>query len=176
MKGILENVTIQQFNGTQRELSNWTITGYPLTNYGHFMELLDSTKPSIDKIILQNGKLLGGPAIFHVDFNIKSKTIYDTYLDPSGWGKVQYLNLWKRSKISLQLSIFIFVTKGIVYINGFHLGRYWPKVGPQITLYVPKSILRKGINSILLLEYQRAAVDRKIRFTNIPLLDGVTAD
>lgn len=88
MKGILGNVTIQQFNGTHRELTNWTITGYPLTNYRHFVELLDSIEPSTENIVSKNGKLLRGPVIFYVDFNIKSGIIYDTYLDPTGWGKV----------------------------------------------------------------------------------------
>lgn len=64
--------------------------------------------------------------------------------------------------------------QGIVYINGFHMGRYWPKVGPQVTLYVPKSILRKGINTILLLEYQSVPMDKKINFTSTPQLDGFT--
>ncbi|XP_045785144.1 CAD protein isoform X2 [Maniola jurtina] len=37
----------------------------------------------------------------------------DTFIDPTGWGK------------------------GYIYVNGYNLGRYWPSVGPQVTLYVP---------------------------------------
>lgn len=44
--------------------------------------------------------------------------------------------------------------KGIAWVNNFCLGRYWPEVGPQVTLYVPRGILKKGINSILLLEQE----------------------
>lgn len=29
------------------------------------------------------------------------------------------------------------LTKGIVYLNGHCLGRYWPGMGPQLSLYVP---------------------------------------
>jgi beta-galactosidase len=41
--------------------------------------------------------------------------------------------------------------KGIVWLNGFSLGRYW-KVGPQRTLYAPKPLWRKGTNEIIVLE------------------------
>jgi len=51
----------------------------------------------------------------------------DTYLDMSSWGK------------------------GVVWINGHHLGRYW-EVGPQQTLYVPGEWLHKGRNEVTVLE------------------------
>ena len=41
--------------------------------------------------------------------------------------------------------------KGFVVINGFNLGRYW-EIGPQKTLYVPASILKKGENEIVIFE------------------------
>lgn len=41
--------------------------------------------------------------------------------------------------------------KGVVWINGFNLGRYW-KEGPQRTLYLPGPLLRKGPNEIVILE------------------------
>lgn len=37
--------------------------------------------------------------------------------------------------------------KGVVFVNGVNLGRYW-KVGPQRTLYVPAPVLRRGINKV----------------------------
>ena len=40
--------------------------------------------------------------------------------------------------------------KGIVFINGKNLGRYW-KVGPQFRLYCPASYLR-NINTILIVD------------------------
>ncbi|QES87811.1 glycoside hydrolase family 35 protein [Rhizosphaericola mali] len=55
------------------------------------------------------------------------KAVGDSYLDMSQWGK------------------------GIVWINGHNLGRYW-KVGPQQTLYVPIEWLKKGKNKITVLE------------------------
>lgn len=41
--------------------------------------------------------------------------------------------------------------KGLVWINGFNLGRYWNK-GPTETLYVPAPVLKKGCNEIIVLE------------------------
>ncbi|WP_442604352.1 glycoside hydrolase family 35 protein [Paenibacillus sp. KN14-4R] len=46
-------------------------------------------------------------------------------------------------------------TKGVVYVNGFNLGRYW-EVGPQQTLYVPAPLLREGENEIVLFELHGA--------------------
>jgi len=42
-------------------------------------------------------------------------------------------------------------TKGCVYLNGFHLGRYWNR-GPQRTLYVPAPLLRRGVNELVVFE------------------------
>ena len=41
-------------------------------------------------------------------------------------------------------------TKGMVWINGFAVGRYW-NIGPQKSLYVPGTIL-KDVNKIMILE------------------------
>jgi len=42
-------------------------------------------------------------------------------------------------------------SKGIVYINGHNLGRYW-NVGPQQRLYCPASWLKKGKNKIIVFD------------------------
>jgi beta-galactosidase len=41
--------------------------------------------------------------------------------------------------------------KGTVYVNGFNLGRYW-NIGPQLRLYCPASVLKKGTNTIHIVE------------------------
>ena len=43
-------------------------------------------------------------------------------------------------------------TKGVVYVNGFNLGRYWKK-GPQKTLYLPGALLKEE-NEIVVLELE----------------------
>lgn len=62
--------------------------------------------------------------------------------------------------------------QGILYINGFNLGRYWPLVGPQTTLYVPKELLRHGENTIVLVEFQQKRTDLLVKFVDAPQLDG----
>ncbi len=41
--------------------------------------------------------------------------------------------------------------KGIAYINGHHLGRFW-NVGPTLSLYIPHSYLKEGANRIIIFE------------------------
>ena len=41
--------------------------------------------------------------------------------------------------------------KGIAWVNGFCLGRYWRR-GPQRTLYVPGPVVRAGRNELVVLE------------------------
>ncbi|KAF2363364.1 Glycoside hydrolase 35 catalytic domain [Trinorchestia longiramus] len=47
-------------------------------------------------------------------------------------------------------------TKGVAWVNGYCLGRYWPVMGPQETLYVPHGILKTGDNVLTLLELEAA--------------------
>lgn len=89
-----------------------------------------------------------GPSIFNGQFNVNASPIYDTYLDTTGWGK------------------------GIAFVNGFNLGRYWPVAGPQITLYVPREILLSGTNEIVLIELQKAPNNGTVKFTDTANLDG----
>jgi beta-galactosidase len=42
-------------------------------------------------------------------------------------------------------------SKGFVYVNGHHLGRYW-NIGPQQRLYCPASWLKKGDNEIIVFD------------------------
>jgi beta-galactosidase len=48
--------------------------------------------------------------------------------------------------------------KGVVWINGFNLGRYWAK-GPTGTLYVPAPVLKKGKNRIVIFEQEKLLAD-----------------
>jgi beta-galactosidase len=65
------------------------------------------------------------PVIKKGSFNLQK--VADTYLDMRNWGK------------------------GVVWVNGHNLGRYW-SVGPQQTLYLPVEWLKKGNNEIEILE------------------------
>lgn len=49
--------------------------------------------------------------------------------------------------LQLCFNVFQGWTKGVVFINGQNLGRYW-NVGPQETLYVPGPWLKPGLNEV----------------------------
>jgi len=65
------------------------------------------------------------PTFYRGTFNVEEKA--DTFLRLDGW------------------------TKGIAFLNGFNLGRYW-EVGPTRTLYVPAPLLREGENELIVFE------------------------
>ncbi|XP_010162947.1 beta-galactosidase-1-like protein [Antrostomus carolinensis] len=63
-------------------------------------------------------------------------------------------------------------SKGQLWINGFNLGRYWPRRGPQQTLFVPGSMLRVGHpNNITVLELEGAPLAPFLLFLNQPLFN-----
>nr|KAF6465269.1 galactosidase beta 1 like 2 [Rousettus aegyptiacus] len=57
--------------------------------------------------------------------------------------------------------------KGVVFINGQNLGRYW-NIGPQETLYLPGAWLDPGINQVIVFEEKMAGP--MIQFTETPHL------
>ncbi|MFI1378372.1 beta-galactosidase [Embleya sp. NPDC020886] len=57
-------------------------------------------------------------------------------------------------------------TKGLVWVNGFLLGRYWSK-GPQRALYVPGPLLRAGTNTVTVLELHGPG-GAQVTFTDTP--------
>nr|WP_201388842.1 beta-galactosidase [Ktedonobacter sp. SOSP1-85] len=68
---------------------------------------------------------LKGPAFYRATFEVSSQE--DTFLALPGW------------------------SKGVCWLNGFNLGRYWQR-GPQHTLYVPGSLLKSGTNELVIFE------------------------
>ena len=85
------------------------------------------------------------PAFFSGEF--KAQPGVDTFLNPEGW------------------------TKGVVWINGFNLGRYW-EIGPQRTLYVPGELLKEN-NTITVLELHKPKETYTIKFDKLPSIDTI---
>ncbi len=63
--------------------------------------------------------------IFKGQFNLDN--VADTFLDMSKW------------------------KKGVVWVNGHNLGRFW-SIGPQQRLYCPAPWLKKGENTVVVLD------------------------
>ena len=78
-----------------------------------------------------------------------------------------YLNVDEVYDTFIKLTDF---TKGFVVINGFNIGRYW-EIGPQVTLYVPSSILKKGENEIIVFESDGIKGEPVVEFCDKPVLD-----
>jgi beta-galactosidase len=66
----------------------------------------------------------------------------DTYLDMRGWAK------------------------GVVWVNGHNLGRYW-KIGPQKRLFCPAPFLKQGTNEIVVFDLLTLAPSTVAGFTSL---------
>lgn len=73
------------------------------------------------------------PSFYRFKFNLAEPA--NTYIDCSDYGK------------------------GIVLVNGFHLGRYWNK-GPHRSLYCPKDFLKTGVNKVIIFETERIPIEQ----------------
>lgn len=93
----------------------------------------------------------GFPAFYYGEFTLpdSEEEPKDTYLKPVGWDK------------------------GVAFINGINLGRYWPTVGPQVTLYVPGIYLKSApeVNKLVILELEKAPTELSMSFVDTPQLD-----
>ena len=50
------------------------------------------------------------------------------------------------------------LTKGSIWVNGHHLGRFWETAGPQHALYCPAPFLQSGDNEIIVLDLHGAGM------------------
>ncbi|MCU7549722.1 beta-galactosidase [Chitinophagaceae bacterium LB-8] len=84
---------------------------------------------------------------FHKGKFVLNKT-GDTFLDVSTWGK------------------------GLVWVNGHCLGRFW-NIGPTQTMYVPGPWLKKGSNEVIVLDYT-GPKKNVLAGLELPILDSLT--
>ncbi len=108
--------------------------GKPLKNWIVVQKTLsEKSVANAKKSAKRDGKMPGGH--FRGEFRVNGK-LGDTFLDMSKWGK------------------------GVVYVNGHNLGRYWSQtrdgepVGPQLRLFCPAPFLKQGKNVIDVVEFE----------------------
>lgn len=143
-KGLLGKVS---YNG--QVLNGWNMTKFPLENVEEIMKMIETyLEQPFPSTSHGRSFVRTGPTIFHGQFNLTKQQVQDTYLNPTGWGK------------------------GVAFLNGFNLGRYWPLVGPQVNLYVPKEVLKEGDNHLIMLEYQKVSDASSVVFDDHESLDG----
>lgn len=132
------------FNVTlnDRELSPWNVTGFRFNSVKPI-----TSRSNFEASSTQETEILtSGPQILVGHFNA-TDPLRDTYLSTANWGK------------------------GVAFVNDHNLGRYWPLMGPQQTLYVPAPYLKKGRNTLVLVELEYVPSNRKINFQIVPVLD-----
>lgn len=56
--------------------------------------------------------------------------------------------------------------KGIVWVNGHNLGRYW-NIGPQKRLYCPATFLQKGVNEVLVFDLHQTEPQIAVGFKTL---------
>lgn len=100
-----------------------TMDGKALSGSWQMYRLPMSEMPKMPKI--RSPYKQESPTLYFGEFTLDN--VGDTFLDMEKWGK------------------------GIVFVNGVNLGRYW-RVGPQQTLYLPGCFLKKGQNTIVVFE------------------------
>ncbi len=102
-------------------LESASLQGRPLTSWQIFPLPLDNVD-TLKPVVTDPNR----PGLFF-RATLRLSAVGDTYLDLSRW------------------------TKGVVWVNGHNLGRYW-EIGPQHRLYCPVSWLRPGANEILVFD------------------------
>ncbi|MFC4601052.1 glycoside hydrolase family 35 protein [Cohnella hongkongensis] len=106
-------------------LYDWTIRPLPLDSLAGLE--FDSAGEGQDEAGRASGSAseTGHPTFYRGTFRVEERS--DTFVRFDGW------------------------TKGVAFLNGFNLGRYW-EVGPTRTLYVPAPLLREGENELIVFE------------------------
>ncbi|OME88625.1 MULTISPECIES: glycoside hydrolase family 35 protein [Paenibacillus] len=145
-KGITEGVRIDnQF------LYDWTIRTLPLESETlsslSYKPVTDDGQTEQEELSTPESENADLPGFYRGHFQVED--IGDTFLRFDGW------------------------TKGVAWINGFNLGRYW-KAGPQMALYIPGPLLRKGENELVLFELHGRPASCEVELSDRPDL-GQTA-
>jgi beta-galactosidase len=127
-------------NGTNLD-GDWQMTQLPMSAAP---ELLTLGKTIVYENTPANAKkLTGKPVLYEGVFSL-TKT-GDTFIDMADWGK------------------------GIIFVNGINIGRYW-NVGPQQTLFIPGVWLKAGENKIVIFEQLNSTPQTEVKTVKTPVL------
>jgi beta-galactosidase len=131
-------------------LTNWT--NEPMyKNWDSILATLEERLVSGSNHVQPLGELIDFPSFFGGTFSLPpTLEPDDTFLEMKGW------------------------SKGMAFVNGFNLGRYWPVVGPQLTLYAPKHLFKPfpAKNVIILLELEHVPQIPEVQFVDYHIING----
>jgi len=134
-------------NSTKGIISPVIINGQTITGNWDMYKLPMDVVPNL--AAAKNTAIAGRPAVYQGSFTLTK--IGDTFLDMRDFGK------------------------GIVFINGINIGRYW-SVGPQQTLYVPGCWLKAGKNDIVIFEQKNDMIQKSVKSLTTPILEELKPD
>src|SRR5262249_24386563 len=144
-QGINGSVTV-----AGREVTGWQVFPLPMNDLSTLQQFLPLPPVDLSRLSLRfpvPQRISVGPAFYQGHFEFQS--VGDTFLDTRGLGK------------------------GVVWINGHALGRFW-NVGPQQTLYVPAPYLKAGSNEIIV--FTLGGKSLRLRGLHEPILDELGSD
>ena len=138
-------------HNTKGIISPVTIAGKEITGGWNMYSLPMKEVPDFARLgsnvytngTVQTSKLKDCPVLYEGTFTLTETG--DTFIDMENFGK------------------------GIVFVNGMNLGRYW-QVGPQQTLYVPGVWLKKGENKIVIFEQLNNVLKTEVKMVKTPVL------
>ncbi len=138
-------------HNTKGIISPVKIAGAEINGGWEMYQLPMSEEPDLAKLkgdVYENTsanmkKLANCPVVYEGTFDLNETG--DTFLDMENWGK------------------------GIVFVNGKNIGRYW-HVGPQQTLYLPGVWLKKGSNKIVIFEQLNLQPKTEVSAVKTPVL------
>lgn len=133
-------------------------------------EIVHNLKGIISPVTINDVALVGQWEHYRLPFNEmpKIKEPIKTFQKYQPIIKEAHFNLEKTGDTFLDMRHF---GKGIVFVNGKNIGRYWSKVGPQLTLYVPGVWLKKGKNTIQVFEQINDVDNTEISATKEHIVD-----
>jgi beta-galactosidase len=115
-------------------------------NYGS--EIVHNTKGIISPVLINDREITGGWHMYKLPFD--KAPVVKTGKQAAGRAAIYSgkFTVTKAGDVFLDMQSW---GKGIIFVNGYNLGRYW-QVGPQQTLYLPGCWLKKGVNDIVVFE------------------------
>ncbi|MFB9838209.1 beta-galactosidase [Actinoallomurus acaciae] len=128
------------------------VEGMGRTNYGH---ALVDRKGILESVALRDGGALTGDLTGWEVFLLPMDDRFAATLRP-GVGIPSRPGIFFRATVHLRSTGDTYLdmsrwSKGVVWVNGHNLGRYW-EIGPQRRLYCPAPWLRRGRNEILVFD------------------------
>lgn len=136
-------------------------------NYG--TEIINSKKGIVSPIKINDFEIIGNWKMYKFPFNKMPEDTHQTSRENIGLPTI-YFGSFEIDQIG---DVFLDMQKwgkGIVFVNGYHLGRYW-SIGPQQTLYLPGCWLQKGKNEVVVFEQINDSILRTISTAIEPNLE-----